>query len=62
MQSLDDWQIGLIYETAMNFPIDGLRQNYHNRKSSTENIDDDDLLDPDMGYSQEEVDMIKGKA
>jgi hypothetical protein len=60
MQSLDEWQIGLIYETAMNFPVDGLRQSYYNRKTSTESFDDEDLAD--MGYTQEEVDQIKGKA
>jgi len=59
MQSLDEWQIGLIYETAMNFPVEGLRRSYYSRKTSTENIDDEDLAD--MGYSQEEIDEIKGK-
>jgi hypothetical protein len=59
MQSLDEWQIGLIYETAMNFPIDGLRRSYYNRKSSTASFDDEDLAD--MGYSPDEIADIKGK-
>ena len=60
IQNLDDWQIGLIYETAMNYPVDGLRRCYFDRKKSTSNFDDGDLLD--MGYSPEEIAEIKGEA
>jgi hypothetical protein len=56
---LDDWQIGLIYETAMNYPLEGLRKCYFDRKRSTSNFDDDDLTD--MGYSPEEIAAIKGR-
>jgi hypothetical protein len=59
IQSLNDWQIGLIYETAMNYPVDGLRRCYLERKKSASNFDDDDLLD--MGYSPEEIAEIKGQ-
>jgi hypothetical protein len=58
IQSLDDWQIGLIYETAMNYPVDGLRKCYFDRKKSVDNYDDDDLLD--MGYTRDEIAEIKG--
>ncbi len=59
IQKLDEWQIGLIYETAMNYPADGLRRSYFDRKKSTSNFDDDDLID--MGYSPEEIKAIKGE-
>ena len=57
--ALDDWQIGLIYETAMNYPLEGLRKGYHDRKKSPANFDDGDMLD--LGYSLEEIAAIKGK-
>ena len=59
IRDLSDWQIGLIYETAMNYPVDGLRRSYFDAKKSTSNFEDDDLLD--MGYSPEEITVIKGK-
>lgn len=58
IRDLDEWQIGLIYETAMNFPVDGLRKSYFKRQSSVETVDDDDFLD--LGYTMEEIEMIKG--
>ena len=60
IQNLDEWQIGLIYETAMNYPVDGLRRCYFDRKKSAANFDDDDLFD--MGYSPDENAEIKGSA
>ena len=59
IQSLDDWQIGLIYEIAMNYPVEGLRRCYFDRKRSVDNIDDDAILD--MDYSPEEIAEIRGK-
>ena len=58
-RSLDDWQIGLIYETAMNYPVEGVRNGYFERKKSPENFDSSDILD--MGYSPDEIAAIKGK-
>jgi len=58
LKDLDEWQIGLIYETAMNFPVDGLRRSYFEAKKSVTNFDNTDLLD--MGYSPEEFAEIKG--
>jgi hypothetical protein len=51
-----------MYETAMNFPVDGLRKSYLDRKDkeAVENIDDEDLAE--LGLSQSEIDQIKGKA
>jgi hypothetical protein len=62
MQALDEWQIGLMYEIAMNFPVDGLRKSYLERKEkeAVENIDDEDLAE--LGLSQTDIDQIKGKA
>lgn len=60
IQSLDDWQVGLIYEMAMNYPLEGLRKSYFEQKKSTANFDDAAILD--MGYSPEEIALIKGKA
>jgi hypothetical protein len=59
IQNLDDWQIGLIYETAMNYPVDGLRKCYFDHKKSVSNLDDDGILD--MGYSPDEIAEIKGE-
>jgi hypothetical protein len=42
----------------MNYPIEGLRKYYFDAKKSTNNFEDDDLLD--MGYSLEEIAEIKG--
>jgi hypothetical protein len=51
--------MGLIYEIAMNYPIEGLRRCYFDRKKSVDNIDIDDILD--MDYSPDEIAAIKGK-
>ena len=59
IRRLDDWQIGLIYEAAMNFPVEGLRKCYFDRRKSASNFDDGDLYD--MGYSPEEIAAIKGQ-
>jgi hypothetical protein len=59
IQNLDDWQVGLIYETAINYPIEGLRRCYLDRKRSPSNFEDDDMFD--MGYSPDEIAEIKGK-
>jgi hypothetical protein len=55
IQNLDEWQIGLIYETAMNYPVDGLRRSYFERKDkeTIENIDDEDLAE--IGLTKAEV-------
>jgi hypothetical protein len=44
----------------MEFPVDGLRRSYFDRKKSAVNFEDSDLLDDDMGYSPEEITAIKG--
>jgi len=59
IRELDEWQTGLIYETAMNYPLEGLRKSFHDRRKSPAGFDDDDLLD--MGYSREDIVAIKGK-
>ena len=59
-QNLNDWQIGLIYEVAMNYPEDGLRKCYFDAKRSACNFEDGDLLD--LGYSREEIAAIKRTA
>ena len=59
IKELDSWQIGLIYETAMNYPVEGLRRAFFENKKSVSNFDDEDLLD--AGYSPEEISRIKGK-
>jgi hypothetical protein len=61
VQNLSDWQIGLIFEMAMNYPDEGLRRSYFEEKKSVSNFSDADLLDDDMGYSPEEIALIKGK-
>ena len=58
IQSLSNWQIGLIYETVMNYPVEGLRKSYFDSKKSPAIFEDDDLYD--MGYSPEEIARIKG--
>ena len=60
IQALNDWQIGLIYEMAMNYPIDGVRKCYSDKKKAISNYDDADLLDTDMGYSMEDIAKMKG--
>jgi hypothetical protein len=59
IQKLDDWQIGLIYETAMNYPVEWLRKSYFEQKKSVNNFDDEDLAD--LGYSPEDIAQIKGR-
>jgi hypothetical protein len=49
-----------MYEVAMNYPVEGMRRSYFERQKSAANIEDEDLLD--LGYTQEEVDQIKGTA
>jgi len=58
IRELDSWQIGLIYEMAMNYPIEGLRRHYFEDKKSVGNFEGNDLLD--MGYTREEIAQIKG--
>ena len=58
IQKLSDWQIGLIYETAMNYPVDGLRQSYLDAKKTACNFDDNDLMD--FGYTPEDIAVFKG--
>jgi len=43
----------------MNYPLEGLRKCYFDRKNSTVNFDDEDLLE--MEYTMEEIAEIKGK-
>ena len=59
IRDLDYWQIRLIYETAMSFPLEGLRKAFHERKRSAANFNDDDLLE--AGYSPEEFAAIRGE-
>jgi hypothetical protein len=59
IQRLNDWQIGLMYETVMNYPAAWLRTCYAEQKKSAVNFEDDDLLD--MGYSVEEIAQMKGE-
>jgi hypothetical protein len=44
----------------MNYPVEGLRKCYFDRKKSPSNYDDGDLFD--LGYSQAEIAALKGKA
>jgi hypothetical protein len=45
IHALDDWQIGLLYEVAIHFPLDSLRRSYyeHQNANNVKNIDPDDL-------------------
>ena len=58
ISNLDSWQMGLIYETAMNYPIEGLRRSYFKRKKERA-FNDDDLIE--AGYSPEEIKAMKGE-
>ena len=58
ISDLSEWQLGLIYETAMNFSIESMRHGYYESKKSVTNLDDADILD--MGYTPEEIAAIKG--
>jgi hypothetical protein len=62
IHSLDEWQIGLIYEIAMNYPVESLRRSYWKRKTGVESLDEESLTDDDMGYTLEEAAAIKGRA
>lgn len=59
VRELDDWQIGLVYEAAMSFPLEGMRESFNKRRSSAANFDDADLLE--AGYSPEEFSAIRGE-
>jgi hypothetical protein len=59
IRALDEWQIGLMYEIAMNYPVEGLRKSYFERKQSVESVDDEDLLE--LGLSPDAIAEIKGK-
>jgi hypothetical protein len=60
IRALDEWQIGLMYEVAMSYPIEGLRKSFFERKNSVEAVDDEDLLD--LGLSPDVIAQIKGQA
>ena len=60
IRALDEWQIGLMYEVAMSYPIEGLRRSFFERKKSVEAVDDEDLLE--LGLSPDAIAEIKGKA
>ena len=57
IRELDDWQMGLVYEAAMSYPLDGLRRAFRERLKSPANFDEEDLLD--MGYSRGEIAAIR---
>ena len=59
IRALDEWQIGLIYEVAMSYPVEGLRRSFYERKESVESIEDDELLD--LGLSPDVIAQIKGQ-
>ena len=59
IRALNEWQIGLMYEVAMCYPIEGLRRSFFERKESVESVDDDDLLE--LGLSPDVIAQIKGK-
>jgi hypothetical protein len=59
IRELDFWQIRLIYETAMTFPIDGMRRAFHEQKRSPVNFSDEALLK--AGYSPEMFAAIRGE-
>jgi ethanolamine ammonia-lyase large subunit len=58
-KKINDWQIGLIYEMAMSYPIDGLREWYFKDKKSVSHVDEDKLKE--LGYTPEMIAKIKGK-
>jgi hypothetical protein len=58
IHALNEWQIGLMYEVAMSYPIEGLRKSFFERKNSVESVDDDDLLE--LGLSPDVIAKIKG--
>jgi hypothetical protein len=60
IRALDEWQIGLLYEVAMSYPIEGLRKSFFERKKSVEMADDEDLLD--LGLPPDVIDQIKGRS
>jgi len=60
IRNLDSWQMGLIYEMAVNYPIEGVRKAYLEDRKSVSNFSDADLMDDDMGYTPKEIAKIKG--
>jgi hypothetical protein len=60
IRALNEWQIGLMYEVAMSYPVEGLRKSFFERKESVESVDDDDLLE--LGLSPDMIERIKGKS
>jgi hypothetical protein len=60
IRTLDEWQIGLMYEVAMSYPIEGMRKSYFERKNSIEQVPDEEFLD--LGYSLAEIAEMKGMA
>jgi len=44
---------------AMNYPAEAVRRAYFADKKSTGNFSEDDILD--LGYSPEDIALIKGK-
>jgi len=52
--------MGLIYEMAVNYPIEGVRKAYLEDRKSVSNFSDADLMDDDMGYTPKEIAKIKG--
>jgi hypothetical protein len=58
-RDLNDRQIGLVYEFAMNYTDDILRTSYWKHRDSVRSIDDSDLAD--IGWSKEEIAGMKGE-
>jgi predicted enzyme involved in methoxymalonyl-ACP biosynthesis len=54
-RGLDSWLINLVFETAMEYPIESVRKAYHEekRKSFVGDFDDSDLIE--AGYTPEEL-------
>jgi len=53
------WQIELMYETAMSYPIESLRHYYFQNKKNTVTADDTDLLA--LGYTPEQIAEMKDR-
>jgi hypothetical protein len=60
IRALDEWQVDLLYEVVMSYPVEGLRKSFFERMSSVEAADDDDLLE--LGLSPDVIARIKGRA
>jgi hypothetical protein len=50
-----------MYEFAMSYSTEGLRKSFWEYKDSVSNIDKSALLDPDMGYTEEEIEEMMAK-